>query len=118
MTQHLTGDGIPEAEPAFAFLALPVDGAATARRDQHDLPVEQCDHVPGRDGADDEAGAGPGDQVGARSSGAAQRVVVVQEVGGHGFGGCTGCADGGVVVVVLLGGFRVDLVEEHWRSVG
>ncbi len=84
---------------------------------QRNLPVKQCDHVPGRDGADDEGGAGPGDQVGARS-GAAQRVLVIKEVGDDSFGRCIGCGDRVVVVVVHLDGFRVDLVEDHWRSVG
>lgn len=110
MAEELTGDNIREAEPAFGFHARPVDGATTARLGQHNLPVKQRDHVPRRDGADDEGGAGPGDQGEARF-GAAERVVVVQEVGDDGFGGCGGCVDGGVVAV--RDGFWVDLVEDH-----
>ncbi len=110
VTQELTGDGIPEAEPAFGFRARPVDGATTARLGQLNLPVKQRDHVPGRDAADDEGGAGPGDQGGARF-GAAERILVIQEGGGDTFGGCGGCVNGGVVVV--QDGFRVDLVEDH-----
>ena len=118
MTQILTGDKIPEAEPAFDLHARPVDGATTARMGQRNVPVKQRYHVPGRDGADDEGGAGPRDQVGARS-GVAQRVVVIQEVGGHGFGGGIDCVVRAVVVVVVpLDGFRVNLVEDHWRSGG
>lgn len=88
VTQELTGDGIPEAEPAFGFHARPVDGATTARLGQYDLPVKQRDHVSGRDGMDDEGRAGPGNQGVARS-GAGERVVVVPDVGGDSFGG--GC---------------------------
>ena len=110
MTQEPTRDGIPEAKPAFGFHARPVDGAAASRLGQHNLPVKQCDHVPGRDGADDEGGAGPGDRGGA-GFGAAEQVKVVQEVGGDGFRGCGGCVDCGVVGV--RDGFGVDLVEGH-----
>jgi len=110
VTQELTGNSIPEAEPAFGFHARPVDGATTARLGQLNLPVKQRDHVPGRDAADDEGGAGPGDQEGARF-GAAERILVIQEGGGDTFGGCGGCVSGGVVVV--QDGFRVDLVEDH-----
>ena len=110
MTQKFTGDSIPEAEPAFGFDAHPVDGATTARLGQRNLPVRQRDHVPARDGADDEGGARPRDQEGARS-GAAKWLVVVLEVSGDGFWGCGGCTDGGVVVV--QDGFRVDLVDNH-----
>jgi hypothetical protein len=110
VTQELTRDGILEAELAFGFHARPVDRAAAARRGQHNLPVNQRDHVPGLDGADDKGGAGPGDRGGAEF-GAAERVVVVQEVGDDGFGGCSGCVDGGVVGV--RDGFGVDLVEDH-----
>ncbi len=117
MTQELTGDSISEAEPAFGFHTRPVDGATAARRVQRNLSVKQCDHVPGRDAADDEGRAGPGDQVGARF-GAAQRDLVIQEVGGDSFGGCISCGDRVVVVVVHFDGFRVDLVEDHWQSVG
>jgi len=86
-----------------------VDGAAASRLGQHNLPVKQRDHVPERDGTDDEGGAGPGDRGGA-GFGAAERVMVVQ-VGGDGFGGCGGCVDGGVVGV--RDRFGVDLVEDH-----
>ena len=117
MAQELAGDSILEAEPAFGFLTRPVDGATTTWMGQRNLPLKQCDHVPGFDAADDEGGAGPGDQVGARF-GAAQRVVIIQKIGGDGFGGCIGCVDRGAFVVVHLDGFRVDLVEDHWQSVG
>lgn len=68
VTQEFTGDSIPEAEPAFGFHARPVHGATAVRPGQHNLPVKQHDHVPERDGADDEGGSGPGDQEGARFS--------------------------------------------------
>ena len=110
VTQEPTRDGTLEAEPAFGFHARPVDAAAATRLGQHNLPVKQRDHVPGQDGADDEGRAGPGDRGGA-GFGAAERVVVVQEVGGDGLGGCGGCVDGGVVGV--WDGFGVDLVEDH-----
>lgn len=61
MAEEITGDNVPEAEPAFGFHARPVDRARTARLGQHNPPVKQRDHIPGRDGADDEGGAGPGD---------------------------------------------------------
>jgi hypothetical protein len=98
VTQELTGDSIPESEPAFGFHARPIDGVTTARLGQH-LAVKQRDHGPKRDGADDEGGAGPGDQGGA-GFGAAKRIVVIQEVGGDCFGGCGGC------VVVVQDVFR------------
>ena len=66
--------------------------------------------MPGQDRADDKGGPGPGDQGGARF-GAPERVVVIQEVGSDGFGGCGGCVDGGVVAV--RDGFGVALVEDH-----
>jgi len=110
MTQEITRDWIPEAEPAFGFQARPADGAAAARRGQHNLPVEQRDHVPGRDGADDKGGAGPRDR-GVAGCDAVERVVVIREVSGDGFGGCGGHADGGVVG--LWDGFGVDFVEGH-----
>ena len=110
MTQEPTRGEIPEAEPALGFHARPVDGAAASRLGQHNLPVNQRDHVPRRGGADDKGGAGPGDRGGA-GFGAAERVMVVQEVGGDGFGGCGGCVDGGVVGV--RDRFGVDLVEDH-----
>ncbi len=101
VTQELTGDSIPESEPAFGFHARSIDGVTTARLGQHNLAVKQRDHGPKRDGADDEGGAGPGDQGGARF-GAAERIVVIQEVGGDCFGGFGGCA-----VVVVQDAFRV-----------
>ena len=67
----------------------------------------------GCEGADDEGGVGPGDWVFGRFG--AERVVVVWEVGGDGFGG-GGCCGGDVVVVV--DGVRVDLVEDHCWGVG
>ncbi len=74
------------------------------------MPVKQCHHVPRRDGADDEGRAGPGNQGGARFR-AVERVVVVQDVGEDGFGGCSSCVDGGVVAV--RNRVRVDLIEDH-----
>lgn len=74
------------------------------------MPVKQRDHVPRRDGADDEGRAGPGNQGGARFR-AAERVVVVQEVAEDGFGGCSDYVDSGVVAV--RNGVRVDLIGDH-----
>ena len=64
MTQERPGHGVPKAQPAFGFHACPADGATVeviARLRQHNLTIEQRDHVPGGDGADDEGGAGPWD---------------------------------------------------------
>lgn len=87
MTKEPTRDNIQEAEPAFGFHARPVDGAMTARLGQHNLPAKQREHIPRRNGADNESGAGRRDQGGARF-GAAERVV--QEVGGDSFRWCSG----------------------------
>lgn len=64
MAQESTRGEILEAEPPFGFHADPVDGAAAAGRGYHDVSVEERDYTPGRDGADDEGGAGPGDRSG------------------------------------------------------
>ena len=47
----------------------------------------------GSDGADDEGGVGPGDQVGGRFGAGSHWVEVIQEVGGDGFGGRVGCVN-------------------------
>lgn len=114
MTQEFTGDSIPEAEPAFGFHAQPGDGSTTARRGQHNLPIEQRDHVPGRDGADDEGGVGPRDQVGF-SLDTRERILIIQKIGGDGFR--RGISSVAGELIVVLDGVRDDLVEEHWRSV-
>jgi len=60
--------------------------------EQHNLTVKQRDHGPkSRTGDQGEAGLG-----------AAERIVVIQEVGGDCFGGCGDC-----VVVVVQDAFRV-----------
>ena len=122
MAQEFTRDRTPEAEPAFGFLTRPVVAATTARRGQHDLPVEQCDHVPGRDGADDEDGAGPRDQEGGARFDVVIRVVVERvvvvayEIRGVGAGGCDGCVDGGVITI--RDRCRLDLIEDHNGGMG
>ena len=86
-----------------------MDRATTARLDQHNLPIKQRQNVPRRDGADDEGGAGPGDQERARLG-----VVIVPGSrwgAGDGSEGCSDCVDCGVVAVQH--GIRIDLVEDH-----
>ena len=47
MTQESTRNSIPEAEPAFGFHTIPVDRATTVYLGQHNLPIEQREHVRG-----------------------------------------------------------------------
>ena len=103
VTQKFIRNAIPETEPAFGFHTRPVDGATAAWRGQHNLPVKQCNYMPGRDRADDKSEIVRSDTAG--------RVVVFQEVCGNVFGGCSGRVNDGVVRIG--DGFRVELVEAH-----
>jgi hypothetical protein len=100
VTQKFIRNGIPETEPAFDFHTRPVDGATAAWRGQHNLPVKQCDYMPGRDRADDKGEIVPRDTAG--------RLVVFPEVCGN---ACSGRVNDGVVRIG--DGFRVELVEAH-----
>ena len=119
MTEKLPRDDVAETEPAFRLDAGPVDGTRGAAGPRQDnLPVEQGEQVSGREGADDEGGVGPGDQV-VTGFGTAERVLVFEEVvGGDGFGGggCC-CGDGGGGIVVVGDGTEAELVEgRHCRG--
>jgi len=86
-----------------------VDRAAATGRGQHHLPVAQRDYVPGRDGADDEGGAGPGDRGGSELG-----VVVIEDFRGDAFRGCAwrvgrGCRG----VVGIWDRLGVKVVENH-----
>ena len=71
--------------------------------------------MPRRDGADNEGGAGPRDQVWNRMD-ATQGVIIIQEVGGDGFGGRIGRIVGGGVVIIISKRVGTDFIEIHWRD--